>query len=605
MSRVELAKIPSLTFYKDAVTAARRTSPWPQVTCVGNACKLYQPEVVRCVNLGGSGTDIDWKCEADLPESLRFGKVEVNCEGWSRPGDNYVLKAEDWWSTIFWVVWLGILAFIIYRFIASFWAGNGERGLTPRPNTGRPPGYGGGGGSNHGWFPGDHPDYAAPPPPYSKDPPTQEGWRPGFWTGAMVGGLANQLWNRRNDQPREPVQPAQPWGWERARNPFSAPPDRQATFQRRYFDEGDRGEGSSNLEMKSLVALAIVAFATRAFALVPTPVVKARCEETSTTTSAPTPTSVCENATKFKFFGVNQAGAEFGNNVIPGSLGTHYIWPAPSSIDFFVNEGFNTFRVPFQLERLSPPETGLTGPFNEAYLNGLKQSVDYVTKTKDAYIVIEPHNFMIYNGSFITDKDAFAKWWFNLATEFKDNDKVIFDIMNEPHTLEAKVVFELNQAALNAIRETGATQLILVEGTAWTGAWTWTGYSGNGLVFGDISDPLNNTAIEMHQYLDSDGSGTSTVCVSNTIGAERIAEATKWLKERNLKGFLGEMGAGSNPDCIEAVRGALCHLQQSGVWIGFAWWSAGPWWGNYFQSIEPPNGPALAEMYPQAIKPFI
>ena len=72
----------------------------------------------------------------------------------------------------------------------------------------------------------------------------------------------------------------------------------------------------------------------------------------------------------------------------------------------------------------------------------------------------------------------------------------------------------------------------------------------------------------MHQYLDSDGSGTSPVCVSKTIGADRIAEATRWLKERNLKGFLGEMGAGSNPDCIEAVRGALCHLQQSGVWIG-------------------------------------
>ncbi len=32
------------------------------------------------------------KCEADLPEALRFGKVEVSCEGWSRAGDPYVLK---------------------------------------------------------------------------------------------------------------------------------------------------------------------------------------------------------------------------------------------------------------------------------------------------------------------------------------------------------------------------------------------------------------------------------------------------------------------------------------------------------------------------------
>lgn len=38
-----------------------------------------------------------------------------------------------------------------------------------------------------------------------------------------------------------------------------------------------------------------------------------------------------------------------------------------------MEEGFNTFRVPFQQERLSPPETGIAGPFNEAYLSDLKK----------------------------------------------------------------------------------------------------------------------------------------------------------------------------------------------------------------------------------------
>ena len=32
------------------------------------------------------------KCEADLPESLRLGRVQVSCEGWTGPGDSYVLK---------------------------------------------------------------------------------------------------------------------------------------------------------------------------------------------------------------------------------------------------------------------------------------------------------------------------------------------------------------------------------------------------------------------------------------------------------------------------------------------------------------------------------
>lgn len=34
-----------------------------------------------------------------------------------------------------------------------------------------------------------------------------------------------------------------------------------------------------------------------------------------------------KRANKFKFFGVNESGAEFGSNVLPGQLGTHYTWP--------------------------------------------------------------------------------------------------------------------------------------------------------------------------------------------------------------------------------------------------------------------------------------
>ena len=36
-----------------------------------------------------------------------------------------------------------------------------------------------------------------------------------------------------------------------------------------------------------------------------------------------------------------------------------------------MNQGFNTFRIPFLMERLSPPATGLTGPFDSTYLGGL------------------------------------------------------------------------------------------------------------------------------------------------------------------------------------------------------------------------------------------
>jgi hypothetical protein len=48
----------------------------------------------------------------------------------------------------------------------------------------------------------------------------------------------------------------------------------------------------------------------------------------------PTPTTkTTKRASKFQFVGVNQSGAEFGQNTLPGQLGKHYTWPAKSSID--------------------------------------------------------------------------------------------------------------------------------------------------------------------------------------------------------------------------------------------------------------------------------
>ena len=60
MSKVLLEQIRSLTLYKGELTEAKRLPPIQQLKCVGKVCKLYQPDVVRCHNNGGSGTDIDW-----------------------------------------------------------------------------------------------------------------------------------------------------------------------------------------------------------------------------------------------------------------------------------------------------------------------------------------------------------------------------------------------------------------------------------------------------------------------------------------------------------------------------------------------------------------
>ncbi|KIO31173.1 glycoside hydrolase family 5 protein, partial [Tulasnella calospora MUT 4182] len=209
---------------------------------------------------------------------------------------------------------------------------------------------------------------------------------------------------------------------------------------------------------------------------------------TTTTTTSATPSATTK---KFKLFGVNESCAEFGT-AIPGVLGTDYTWPEPSSIDYFVGKGFNTFRVAFTVERLTPGS--LAGSYDSAYMASLKNTVSYITG-KGAYAVIDPHNYLRYNGAVLTDVSAFANWWKNLANQFKDNSRVILDMQNEPWGIDATVVASFMQAAVNGIRSVGATNLILVEGTSWSGAWSWTTSSGNAAAFTGFTDPANNFAI--------------------------------------------------------------------------------------------------------------
>ncbi|EEB93657.1 hypothetical protein MPER_07653, partial [Moniliophthora perniciosa FA553] len=144
--------------------------------------------------------------------------------------------------------------------------------------------------------------------------------------------------------------------------------------------------------------------------------------------------------------------------------------------------GFNFFRVPFQLERLTPPSVGITGSFDSAYFADLQSTVNYITN-KGATVAIEPHNFLIYNGATLSN-----------TAHLEESRKQVY-LMNEPHDVPATQVAAMMQAGINGVRSAGATsQLILVEGTSWTGAWTWTS-SGNAAAFTNLQDPNDNFAI--------------------------------------------------------------------------------------------------------------
>ncbi len=299
--------------------------------------------------------------------------------------------------------------------------------------------------------------------------------------------------------------------------------------------------------------------------------------------------------------GVNLASAEFGVNAdgtgsLPGTYGSTYVYPNTTSgyqnVSYYMNKGATTFRIPFRWERL---QRSRNAALDATELSRLTTTVNEITN-RGSVAVLDPHNYARYGTDIIdsaSDRVAFADFWTKVATAFKSNTKVVFALMNEPYGFPTETWRDDANAAISAVRATGANQLILVPGMAWTGAHSWgQNWYGtpNSQVMLTITDPGNNYAFEVHQYLDADFSGTAAACKSGTAGVEAVQGFTSWLKANNKRGFLGEFGSGDSSTCQAAVNGLLQHLEANAdVWLGYTWWAGGPMWGSYFTSLEP-NG---------------
>lgn len=51
---------------------------------------------------------------------------------------------------------------------------------------------------------------------------------------------------------------------------------------------------------------------------------------------------------KLKWFGINESGAEFGETKIPGLYNKDYTWYDTKTIDQFIGQGMNMFRLNFR-----------------------------------------------------------------------------------------------------------------------------------------------------------------------------------------------------------------------------------------------------------------
>jgi endoglucanase len=290
-----------------------------------------------------------------------------------------------------------------------------------------------------------------------------------------------------------------------------------------------------------------------------------------------------------RWHGVNISGGEFAADTLPGKAGTNYVYPDAGVAEPFVAQGMDTVRMPILWERIQPEPFK---PLSESEMAAIDQSLSALGGF--GTIIIDIHNYGYYRKVRLDKapdgKAMLADLWTRLAERYKGRANIAFGLMNEPYDIDALSWRKIVDGSVAAIRKTGAVNLILVPGTRWTGAHSWLsgGADSNAAAFEDFRDPGNNFLFELHQYLDGDSSGTKSDCVSETVGSERLAEVTTWLRDRKAGALLGEFGGGANPTCLAGLDDMLSYMDKnSDVWRGWTYWAGGPWWGDYPLSVQP------------------
>jgi len=297
-----------------------------------------------------------------------------------------------------------------------------------------------------------------------------------------------------------------------------------------------------------------------------------------------------EPQTSVELPGVNLPSGSFGP---PGNERERdYTYPTAGDVDYFTQKGFKALRIAFFAKRvLTQDASGRFIPTEDMEI--LAKLIDYAA-TKNALVILDMHDY----GLSISDKligrdpgsaEEFAATWKAIAAEVADKPNVVFGLMNEPHRQTATEWLRGANAAIAAIRSTGARQLVLVPGSYWDSGHTWT-TTDNAEVMIGVEDPSNNFVYEVHQYLDSDNSGSHTSVVPGA-GSTRLAAFTDWARKHGVRGFLGEFGWADNPEAHREGRDMLCFMtRNSDVWLGWTYWAGGPWWGDYMFSIQPEDG---------------
>jgi endoglucanase len=285
-------------------------------------------------------------------------------------------------------------------------------------------------------------------------------------------------------------------------------------------------------------------------------------------------------------FGINYAGGAFRKE-------QGFVPPTEESLDYWKSKGVMLMRLPFNWKYLQPK---LNEPLDEKYIAALKKSVSLMGD-RGMQVLLDMHDYAKYDGKLIGTEDvsleAYGDVWKRLAEVFKDNPAIWgYGLMNEP---DRKANWPAAaQAAVTAIRTVDMKTQILVASDNFAKQWTNPEKQ--------LIDPANNVRWEAHMYLDGNSSGKYNTtydyeinkqnsAVGPMVGVKRLEPFVKWIKEHNLKGFIGEFSVPANldrdPRWLIALDNVYEYLLKNELPNTF--WAAGTLWTPGRSYVIEPN----------------
>lgn len=278
-------------------------------------------------------------------------------------------------------------------------------------------------------------------------------------------------------------------------------------------------------------------------------------------------------------------------------------FPYACDLLYFAETGVNTVRLPFKWDYLQN-FVGQDIPINWAQ-GGYGAQIVKLTNawtTKGYNVILSMYDRMRYSYCAIGASDCwvtqerFASAWNQIASQFVNNSRVIFGLMNNPEVIDiiegdnngTVIVLNNQNAAAKAIRTTGAKQLILYSGNGGSNIATWneTFYgASNAKTFVPENITDHHYQLDVQMFYEEANKTPEEGCLASAetnpktcIEKQSPENFIKIMQKNAMQFIIGKTGGTNSSACIICInQGTAWAMMQDditaiGMYVGGHVW---------------------------------